>query len=75
MAAACLKTPIVLQSKLNQPVIMLPAGKDILIIESPGSLKNDQVATLACYTIAEKVNAQGHPACLLLLHDYKDAES
>jgi len=31
-------------------------GADILILESPGSLKHDQVSALACYTINEKMS-------------------
>jgi BioD-like phosphotransacetylase family protein len=48
------------------------AGKDILIIESPGAFKNDQVSTLAAYTIAEKLDAR---VVLLLCwcSDYRDA--
>ena len=34
------------------------AGKDVLIVESPGSLKNDQASALACYTIAEKLDTK-----------------
>jgi len=34
------------------------ANKDILIIESPGAIKNDQVSTLAAYTIAERLDAR-----------------
>jgi len=33
-------------------------GKDVLIVESPGNLKNDQVSALACFTIAEKMNSK-----------------
>lgn len=33
-------------------------GKDILIIESPGNLKSDQVSELACFTIAEQMNSR-----------------
>jgi len=48
------------------------AGKDVLIIESPGGLKNDQVSTLAAYTIADKLD----PRVILLLcwrSDYREA--
>jgi hypothetical protein len=49
------------------------SGKDILIIESPGAIKNDQVAMLACYTLAEALNAR---VILLICYcsDYRDAE-
>jgi hypothetical protein len=49
------------------------AGKDILVIESPGAIKNDQVAALACYTIAEAIDAR---VILLICYcsDYRDAE-
>ena len=33
-------------------------GKDVLIVESPGGLKGDQVSTLACFTIAEKISTK-----------------
>jgi BioD-like phosphotransacetylase family protein len=36
----------------------ISGGKDVLIVESPGSLKNDQVSELACVTIAEKMNSK-----------------
>jgi len=48
------------------------ANKDVLIIESPGAFKNDQVSTLAAYTIAEKLDAR----VILLLcwcSDYREA--
>jgi BioD-like phosphotransacetylase family protein len=47
------------------------AGKDLLIVESPGNIKSDQVSALACYTIAEKTDA----AVIMVLcpSDYKDA--
>jgi len=49
------------------------SGKDILFIESPGAIKNDQVATLACYTLAEAINAR---VILLICYcsDYREAE-
>ncbi len=49
------------------------SGKDILIIESTGAIKNDQVAALACYTLAETVNAR---VILLICYssDYREAE-
>jgi len=49
------------------------SGKDILVIESPGAIKNDQVATLACYTLAEAINAR---VILLICYcsDYREAE-
>ena len=59
--------------KVKSACNSIAACKDILILESPGSLKNDKVATLACYTIAENVNSQ----VILLLcgsSDYRDAE-
>jgi BioD-like phosphotransacetylase family protein len=34
------------------------AGKDVLIIESPGGFHNDQVSALAGYTIADKLEAR-----------------
>ncbi len=49
------------------------SGKDILVIESPGAIKNDQVSALACYTIAETLSAR----VLLLIcfcSDYREAE-
>jgi hypothetical protein len=49
------------------------SGKDILLVESPGAIKKDQVAALACYTIAEALSAR----VLLLIcfcSDYREAE-
>jgi uncharacterized protein len=49
------------------------AGKDILIIESSGGFKHDQVSTLAGYTIADKLDAR----VILLVcwcSDYRDAD-
>ncbi|MBN1375056.1 MAG: phosphotransacetylase family protein [Dehalococcoidia bacterium] len=59
--------------KIKSACEVIAAGKDILIIESPGSLKNDQVSTLACFTIAEKVNTR---LVLLVCYgsDFKDPE-
>jgi uncharacterized protein len=59
--------------KIKSACDLVAAGRDILIVESPGSLKNDQVATLACYTIAEKVNTR---VILLICHttDFRDAD-
>jgi uncharacterized protein len=59
--------------KIKSACDRVAAGRDILIVESPGSLKNDQVSALACYTIAEKVNTR---VVLLICYstDYKDAE-
>jgi len=48
-------------------------GKDILIIESPGGFKHDQVSTLAGYTIADKLDAR----VILLIcwcSDYRDSD-
>ncbi len=49
------------------------AGKDVLIVESPGSLKNDQVSALACFTIAEKIDTK---VILLLCYStgFKDSD-
>lgn len=47
------------------------AGKDVLIIESPGSIKGDQVSALACYTIAEKLNSH---VVMLVCYPGTDAE-
>lgn len=59
--------------KIKAACDAVAAGKDILIIESPGSLKNDQVSTLACYTIAEKV---GTRVILLICYgtDFKEPD-
>jgi hypothetical protein len=59
--------------KIKSACDRIAAGRDILIIESPGSLKNDQVSTLACYTIAEKVNTR---VILLICYttDFRDAD-
>ena len=59
--------------KLKQSCEKASSGKDILIVESPGALKNDQVAALACYTMAEAINAR---VILLTCYcsDYRDAE-
>lgn len=48
-------------------------GKDILIVESPGSLKNDQVSALASYTITDKLVSR---VILLICYstDFKDTE-
>ena len=43
------------------------AGREILIVESPGGLKGDQVSALACFTIAEKIGAK-----VILLLSYPD---
>lgn len=45
-------------NKIKIACEVVSAGKDILIIESPGNLKNDQVSALACFTIAEKLNSR-----------------
>jgi hypothetical protein len=47
------------------------AGADILILESPGSLKNDKVSALACYTISEKMDTR---VVMLICYssDFKD---
>lgn len=42
-------------------------GRDILIIESPGGIKGDQVSSLACFTIAEKTGSK-----VILLISYPD---
>jgi uncharacterized protein len=60
-------------NKMKTVCAQVATGKDVLIIESPGTLKKDQVSTLALYTIAEKVNAK----VLLLVScsaEYKDPE-
>ena len=46
-------------------------GKDVLLVESPGILKNDQVSSLACFTLAEKLDTK---IILLLCYpiDFKD---
>ncbi|MEI6185780.1 MAG: AAA family ATPase [Dehalococcoidia bacterium] len=49
------------------------AGKDILIIESPGGFKHDQVSALAGYTLADKLDAR----VILLIcwcSDYREAD-
>ncbi len=49
------------------------AGKDVLIIESPGGFNHDQVSTLAGYTIADKLDAR----VILLIcwcSDYREAD-
>jgi hypothetical protein len=49
------------------------AGKDVLIIESPGGFHNDQVSALAGYTIADKLDAR----VILLIcwcSDYHEAD-
>ena len=63
----------VFSSKLKQACDNAASGKDVLVIESPGAIKNDQVATLACYTLAEAVNAR---VILLVCYcsDYREAE-
>lgn len=48
----------VFSSKVKAVCDAVSGGKDILIIESPGNLKGDQVSTLACFTIAEKMNTK-----------------
>jgi uncharacterized protein len=60
-------------SKLKSACDRVSAGKDILIIESPGSLKGDQVSALACYTIAGKTDAR---VVMLLCYssDFKDPQ-
>jgi BioD-like phosphotransacetylase family protein len=60
-------------SKLKQACEKAAAGKDILVVESPGAIKNDQVAALACYTLAEAINAR---VILLICYcsDYREAE-
>lgn len=59
--------------KLKQACDKAAAGKDILVIESPGAIKSDQVAALACYTIAEAINAR---VILLICYcsDFREAE-
>jgi uncharacterized protein len=60
-------------AKLKSSCDRISAGKDILIVESPGSLKDDQVSALACYTIADKVGSR----VLLLLcysNDFRNPE-
>ncbi|MCX6004878.1 MAG: AAA family ATPase [Chloroflexi bacterium] len=48
-------------------------GKDILLVEGPGDLRDDKVSALACYTIAEKLDAR---VVMLVGYspDYKAAE-
>ena len=60
-------------SKMKAACEKAASGKDILIIESTGAIKNDQVAALACYTMAEAVNAR---VILLICYcsDYREAE-
>jgi hypothetical protein len=60
-------------NKIKAACETVASGKDILVIESPGAIKNDQVATLACYTLAEAINAR---VILLICYcsDYKEAE-
>lgn len=58
--------------KITASCNQIGAGKDLLIIESPGNMKNDQVSVLAGYTIAEQAGAVG--IMLLDPSDYKDAD-
>ena len=59
--------------KLKRVCEQAASGKDVLVIESTGALKNDQVAALACYTLAEAINAR---VILLICYcsDYREAE-
>jgi BioD-like phosphotransacetylase family protein len=59
--------------KLKETCEKAASGKDILVIESPGAIKNDQVAALACYTMAEAIDAR---VILLICYssDYREAE-
>jgi BioD-like phosphotransacetylase family protein len=60
-------------SKIKTACDKAGAGKDILIIESPGGFKHDQVSTLAGYTIADKLDAR----VILLIcwcSDYREAD-
>jgi len=59
--------------KLKPACETAAAGKDILVIESTGAIKNDLVALLACYTLAEAINAR---VILLICYcsDYREAE-
>jgi len=60
-------------SRLKTACDKAGAGKDFLMIESPGSFKHDQVSTLAAYTIAEKLDAR----VVLLINwcsDYREAD-
>jgi uncharacterized protein len=60
-------------NKLKMACDIVAAGQDLLLIESPGILKKDQVSALALYTIAEKVNTK----VLLLVscsEEYRDPE-
>jgi uncharacterized protein len=45
-------------AKIKAACDAVSGGKDVLIVESPGSLKNDQVSELACFIIAEKMNSK-----------------
>jgi uncharacterized protein len=45
-------------AKIKAACDSVSGGKDVLVVESPGSLKNDQVSELACFTIAEKMNSK-----------------
>lgn len=58
--------------KIKASCNQIGAGKDLLIVESPDDMKNDQVSVLAVYTIAEQTDA----VCIMLLDpsDYKDAD-
>lgn len=59
--------------KLKEACEKVSPGKDIVIVESPGAIKDDQVAALACYTLAEVINAR---VILLICYcsDYREAE-
>jgi len=60
-------------SKIKAACDKAGAGKDVLIIESPGGFKHDQVSTLAGYTIADKLDAR----VILLIcwcSDYRDTD-
>jgi len=60
-------------SKLKTACDKAGAGKDVLIIESPGGFKQDQVSTLAGYIIADKLDAR----VLLLIcwcSDYREVD-
>jgi len=59
-------------SKIKATCAKAAGGADILILESPGSLKNDKVSALACYTISEKMDTR---VIMLVCYssDFKDA--
>ncbi len=59
--------------KIKEACEKAARGAEILILESPGSLKNDKVSALACYTINEKMDTR---VIMLICYssDFKDAE-